>query len=1008
MGSVSKDHYYKLASELESERISAAADLIKELSEKDSEEDWDYAIDRLIKGLGSQRASARLGFLLCLGEILAILINDKKTYTVEKYIQTIEQKLNKDASKEKGKNLRSSLFGRLFGYQSLLNAGVLKENIDEILAVYKSLFDVALTKPWIKEICFVTIYKHLLSLKHDIKRTVSIKLLKLLNENNLLISQEGVLIYLAIKPEKRAKWTSEADIDSGSNSWKNGNPLTKGNIALLSKTLGSSEVHVSANKKGKKRPKSGMNQNRQSSSWSPHLHYVWGPLFDELLSQSDDDDDKKKSKKHKKNRSKTPIEKISFSEFWKPAVDEQFFKSSASPEKKYLGFEILSLALSIPYLLHDQVQATFSPNLLRSLVNQSAKDNRVLHAQAKVTLKKIVDTTNSYEERKIPVLKCLLEASSKFDRITKSKTVQNILNSCNSTQALTETAKFLVNYDSQDDSDIVNRQIFATDSMLRLVRANKELIKNDCASVKSILDYLIDHAFFVKKSDNQRYTERISKLSLERLYSVLSEAMSSISDYDWPKYVVLRISIADNTVHNDGSNVFTLRVEPEQSILELKTETFDTITLISDLLDDLEESDSKVELLRCFEILFSTALIELYTADPESVSILSDLRDAFANIQSDNKIESEKIMEILIDLMLSYVNQKSTLMKKISFTIWQNLVDKVNKSHLQRLFDILLTRENKQGQSKLFDQNDVEETAESEPDTNTDDEDEDKEDTDDVMEIDGEDSFVARQQNGTKDSQVKIDKIDQNTSKALSEALGVTNEVNINDLSDNTNENEEDDDEEDLDSDGSMSDEEMMALDSTLSQIFKQRRAALEVVQGNSGNQRKLEAQDARNMMIFFKSRVLDLLDIFHNRRKDDTLNLDILLVLIDLIALTMDKDVGNKAHKLIRKICKDKAKLASKDGAFEILEAVQQRSRKSKIHAHCLACNQASLFILKQLDVTFGNDAFTQGLDIYYKLFKEWIQDPSMKTTSAMFVDVINWANNKRTNAAKENKRKQ
>ena len=64
MGSVSKDYYYKLASELESERIAAAAGLIKELSENDLEDDWNYAIDRLIKGLGSQRASARLGFSL--------------------------------------------------------------------------------------------------------------------------------------------------------------------------------------------------------------------------------------------------------------------------------------------------------------------------------------------------------------------------------------------------------------------------------------------------------------------------------------------------------------------------------------------------------------------------------------------------------------------------------------------------------------------------------------------------------------------------------------------------------------------------------------------------------------------------------------------------------------------------------------------------------------------------------------------------------------------------------
>ncbi len=1004
MGSVSKDYYYKLASELESERIAAAAGLIKELSENDLEDDWNYAIDRLIKGLGSQRASARLGFSLCLGEVLTILINEKKTYTVEKYMQTIEQKLNREASKEKGKNLRSNLFGRLFGYQSLLNAGVLQDNIDQILAVYKSLFDVALTKPWIREICFVTIYKHLLSLKHDTKRTASIKLLKLLKENNLLLSREGVLIYLAIKPEKRSKWTTEADIDSDDNSWKNGDPTTKGNMGLLAKVLGSSEVQISTKQQDERRQKSGNNQNRQSTSWSSHLHYIWTPLFEELLSQPGDDESKK-TKKHKKNHSRAPVERIKFSEFWKPAVDEQFFKSSVSPEKKYLGFEILSLALSIPYLLCDQVEAVFSPNLLRSLVNQSAKDNRVLHAQAKLTLKKIVDTTNSYGERKITVLKCLLKASPKFDRITKSKTVQSILNSSNSVQALSDTVAFLINFDSEDDSDIIGRQLFVIDSMLRLVRTNKEWLIKDCSPLKKIIDYLIEHAFFVKESDSQRYTERISKVSLERLYSVLSEAMSIKRDYDWPKYVVLRISMADSTVHSDSAGEFSLRLEPEKSISEIKTETFDTITLISDLLDELEDTDSKVQLLRCFEVLFSTALIELYTADPESVSILSDLRDAFTNIQSESKIESEKIMEILIDLMLSYVNQKSTLMKKISLTIWINLVDKVGESQIQRLFDILLTKENKQGQSKLFDQN--EGIAQDESDSNTDNEDdEDKEGTDDGIEIDGSTSSDVGKENNSNDSQLKIDRIDQNTSKALSEALGVTNEVSPDDLNEQANaieEEEEEEEEEENSSEESMSDEEMMALDSTLSQIFKQRRAALEVVQGKSGNQRKLEAQEARNMMIFFKSRVLDLLDIFHDKRREDPLNLNILLVLIDLIALTMDKDVGNKAHKLIKKICKEKVKLVSEESALESLESIQRKSCKSKIHAHSLACNQTSLFILKRLEATFGNTSLLKGLDVYYKLFKDWILDSSMKTTGAMFVDVINWASNNRENRARK-----
>lgn len=71
MAKVNRDHFYKLASDLPEERLQAAVGVIKDLSalEVPQEiEEWNYTINRLVKGLGSSRNSARLGFLCVLAK----------------------------------------------------------------------------------------------------------------------------------------------------------------------------------------------------------------------------------------------------------------------------------------------------------------------------------------------------------------------------------------------------------------------------------------------------------------------------------------------------------------------------------------------------------------------------------------------------------------------------------------------------------------------------------------------------------------------------------------------------------------------------------------------------------------------------------------------------------------------------------------------------------------------------------------------------------------------------
>lgn len=62
--------FWDLASDEREKRIAAAGSIIEHVKGKDGSADTEYALKRLVRGLGSSRESARQGFVTCLCELL--------------------------------------------------------------------------------------------------------------------------------------------------------------------------------------------------------------------------------------------------------------------------------------------------------------------------------------------------------------------------------------------------------------------------------------------------------------------------------------------------------------------------------------------------------------------------------------------------------------------------------------------------------------------------------------------------------------------------------------------------------------------------------------------------------------------------------------------------------------------------------------------------------------------------------------------------------------------------
>lgn len=192
------------------------------------------------------------------------------------------------------------------------------------------------------------------------------------------------------------------------------------------------------------------------------------------------------------------------------------------------------------------------------------------------------------------------------------------------------------------------------------------------------------------------------------------------------------------------------------------------------------------------------------------------------------------------------------------------------------------------------------------------------------------------------------------------------------------------------DSDADMNDDEMEEVDAQLAKVFRARRQVT--------SQHK-DKKDAREHMINFKNRVLDLLEIFVKRCHSRLLTLDLLLPLLRLSRRSTVKQIANKATTVLReytKLCKGNAvpKIEGDEGVepvWELLRAIHKEAGHSGPPAHTTACSQASVLVVKVL-VAHDKDAVAGVVDVYAATRKDQLMSAKCHVQPSFFTDWNNW----------------
>lgn len=189
-------------------------------------------------------------------------------------------------------------------------------------------------------------------------------------------------------------------------------------------------------------------------------------------------------------------------------------------------------------------------------------------------------------------------------------------------------------------------------------------------------------------------------------------------------------------------------------------------------------------------------------------------------------------------------------------------------------------------------------------------------------------------------------------------------------------------------SDSDMDDEQMEALDEHLEKVFRERKNL---------TSKKTQNKDAKEAIVNFKCRVLELLDIFVKEQHTNALALDLLIPLLDVIRLTKSPLVSTRACDLVRKysmLCKAKSMpvLADSRGPLELLKEVHGRAGREGSNAYGAACSQASLLLVKILAAQ-DRENLRLAEAVYGETHQAFMFDSKSKVKPSFFSDWLNWS---------------
>ncbi|KAH9048219.1 DNA polymerase phi-domain-containing protein [Lactarius hengduanensis] len=903
-----------------------------------------YSIRRLLRGLASPRQSSRLGFAVALTELLS------RVSTVScAQILALVLDASRTTGNQTGQEERDLLFARLFGLASIVHSGLLirthpplpqspsaPSTPESCEAVLKALRTLAHAKSWLAEPAYWAVGSalDLLAATRDADVPWREKVVRALLEeefgetspveeraakSEVVWTPEKIALALRAQrlwPEREHEWRW-----LWTPTFKRGNIFHQANLVTLARILRETGFEGEGDNAVVTVP---------GRAWRPQVHHIWDELLDQLLPLE--------------GSGHTP--KGSFPEFFRVVVDESLFSVSASNERKYWGFVIFKKAL--PRIKATDLPMLFTKNFMRTWINHLSHPDRYLHSFAKQIATDILSIVQKDPSLGFAFVLQLTgtHGNQQFDKLTRTKTVESILTTTNAEGIKDYIAHILGQVDgtsssAKSDVQLINaHRSWIVDQIAALIR-NGAIPKDD-GWVQQILDWLTVHGIFVikKRSPNSPiyavhkvpsppFTDDLRRQCRERLLSCLTD-LTRLSNVTQTADGAQRVT----GVTSDGepwvSRVLQTirRLEQASKHVELLS-GFDSkdreiLERACNLVTNLKKvSSDRSEDVLGVELLLQSSILQFYLEDNTNgrdVTSLESCIDGASRLFhsldpspvvskpfQDDKRAIEPI-DVLVDVIIGFLEKGTAYTRAAGNQSFSLLSGAVKDSTINLILSQLEHR-----------------------------------DPSDLVVDSDEDSFVVEDDSSEAghDNDSESPSADEHnetlgSNEAGNEGLEKTTEDFLKNLIDSA----VDSSDEGSESEPGLDDDQMMAVDDQLAQLFKDR------IRG------KKSKEGAQREATHFKNRILDLLNILVKKQPKSAHIMQILIPLLTL-AFSDEKQLSEKAIGLLRSRI-DKLKVVPStidvDKTSDILNDLHVRARKVHSSDALAAISFCSLYVSKAL----------------------------------------------------------
>lgn len=876
-----------------------------------------YALRRLVRGLASPRENARVGFAVALSELLGHL-SSVSAYDV----LVLLLKNTVVHGSMSGQEVRDVQFARLFGIYALVRSGLLYHAASSSLVTFQRTFELLLTiasyKSWLSESCGFVLLESLHPLAHDnvhrpawAHEALEWVAQRVGSAKHLSPALLALLATLArIEPSLPLEGHVPAPL-------KSANLLASNNLPVVARVLREAaplDMGTDA------APPTG-------GTWNTKPPFVWDTLLDAYFANT------------------LPPNSAPFADFWRVAVDESLFANQASPERKSWGFQVLHYTLQRAPA--DLLPFLFTPNLMRTWVNQVSVKDRLLHTMAQKTVEYVSDAVKRNPTAGLALVTQLLgeHGRQNFDKVTHTKTIESILSSLDESGIQRYLAYLRgVAYaptKSDDAKHTATQRQWAADQMLALVRSS--LIPKSDAWIRDVLVFLSGFGFFVVKKTPSApwnevleapgvpFTEEMQALYRLRLQACLTELKNaSVNGRPWVLEVtdVLAKMGKDKALQSTALPVAQARVDAASGVLRSLQK-----------LAAKESDDSQLAKIRALQTLVAAVMLVTYEDTDESPDLVDSLVDVAKLLFLDKKRAKDETvgaMELLVDALIGLLELSSSFLRTVAtqvFAVFSAAMTAQSLDHLIDQFGLNVAGPEDEDEEEEQDEDEDEEMEEEEEEEEDDDE-EDDDDDDENQDIDLEVDPVLRS---------KIEEAFRDSGMAEDD------------------EDADDDEDEDL-----FDDDQMAQLDDKLAEIFVQ----------HSGSKRK-EREALQRDTALFHNKILDLLEVY---AKEQSSNILLVRLAAPLFALAkgagdVSQQVATRAGQLLRgRICR------SKEQPHGDLDVALVEDELRAMHTYVRASQDVALSELAGLVSQFYTKVLLRnsrdGLNIARALYEETLND--------------------------------